>query len=330
MAEHSTIPPLLTHEKKPNFCNLPSEIRNLIYEYCLVSPRPIIAWLGKRESYCWETKSWMDKIPNRGNGVKWPGHVRDKVMISSIKHITLPLLRTKKQIYHECAKVLYEKNTFCFRGEHNWEPILSWLKRIGTANQGYLTSLQIATRRPQIFACMSTGELVPVKSEWTQEELSSQDPCDRDCLSDDTRGLVNNINPVLEDIFIYLAKRTGHEKLSIIMQLAYGEAPCLGVWIHPETAVGYWVGLELQNLVEKYQYKYCWDYESNHLVDASWKGYASCKEVLLCIPTIETLGWSITIEGPGNVVNMDGQPDRSGMEVDFILKRPVPRSPTNL
>jgi hypothetical protein len=67
---------------------------------------------------------------------------------ASLSTLNINLLFSSKAVSHEAAMVLYNKNKFAFEGDHNWDPVVRWLKTIGTDNRNSLAILEVCAKRP--------------------------------------------------------------------------------------------------------------------------------------------------------------------------------------
>ncbi|PQE04607.1 hypothetical protein CJF30_00004379 [Rutstroemia sp. NJR-2017a BBW] len=61
---------------------------------------------------------------------------------ASLSTININLLFSSKTVSQEAAMVFYNKNTFAFEGDHNWDPIVLWLKTIGIDNRNSLAVVE--------------------------------------------------------------------------------------------------------------------------------------------------------------------------------------------
>lgn len=96
--------------------DLPRELRNLIYEYALVSP------------------SLMHLADFQYRGNKKHGYRLMPISAAtsrSLKGVSPALLRTNVQIGREATETFYGKNKFVFRSEREWYPAVKWLQFIG-------------------------------------------------------------------------------------------------------------------------------------------------------------------------------------------------------
>ncbi|KAF4636076.1 hypothetical protein G7Y89_g2021 [Cudoniella acicularis] len=206
------------------FLSLPREIRDKIYDLALVSASPIIIWKGS-----WKCEfHYLPKL----KGEVWPGLKRfssaihwrsiDQEAISaSLRLRDVNLILCNKTVSYEAALVLYAKNTFSFLGEHNWDPIASWLETIGAANPNSLVSMEINAYRPDPVWQRSSGERLGDPGGFTREEIYPRHPYLhlRTCEKPLRHGQVDNINPAVETIFILLGQKTSAQKVTIVMQL---------------------------------------------------------------------------------------------------------------
>jgi hypothetical protein len=125
----------------------------------------------------------------------------------------------KKTICEEASTAFYNKNMFCFEGDHNWDPIVSWLKMIGSANLNSLRSLQVNGKRPDQVWQNSKGKRLRHPCVATSEEIYPRHPYLLTPGNVFRCGEVDNINPAIEDVFILLGQRSSEQKIILCMQL---------------------------------------------------------------------------------------------------------------
>lgn len=142
------------------FTSLAREIRDRIYTWALSSPSPIIVWKCE----------WVTDIHNPDHGYtiftdtiehpgfSWKRGVDPSATKTSLGTLSTNLLLCNKQIGKEAAEVFYKNNVFAFLGEHNWDPIASWLKQIGVRNRSSLSRIEINAYKPEEVWQTPTGE----------------------------------------------------------------------------------------------------------------------------------------------------------------------------
>lgn len=91
------------------FCDLPSEIRNVIFEFCLVSPAPIEPLQHQSES-----------------------------------RLAVGLLGTNKAIWREAHTVFYTQNRFDFRC-YEYDQIRRFIQQIGMHNASHIRHICIVS-----------------------------------------------------------------------------------------------------------------------------------------------------------------------------------------
>ncbi|CAL8574976.1 hypothetical protein XPA_000922 [Xanthoria parietina] len=102
------------------FLQLPTDVRCIIYSFCLISPFPIIVWRGRR------SHTRKDILPS----LDWlTGTVKRRV--SSTQNLALGLLRCSTTVATESAQIFYSNNSFRFQRAHQSD-VIAWLI-IGTA-----------------------------------------------------------------------------------------------------------------------------------------------------------------------------------------------------
>lgn len=208
--------------------------------------------------------------------------------------------------------MFYNKNTFSFLGDHNWDPVVSWLETIGTQNRGSLSNLVIYAYPPDQVWQRVNGERIehPIKHE-TQEVVYPRNLHLCAHIGDFKRGLVDNINPSLETMFQLLGNRAPSvQKVTLTFKLQYGEYPgqgalCDDEYEDPDLR---WYGMDLPNLVEKFRILYtCGTGGLESSVEVLWKGESNlslwynqdgiCGRVVIPghLQNIEDHGWQIEI-----------------------------------
>ncbi|KAF2459171.1 hypothetical protein BDY21DRAFT_340035 [Lineolata rhizophorae] len=124
---------------KRYFLALSAELRNAIYEFALVSPHPIDLWACLPNRHCRTNK----EVQLRSNGEEtlWQ---RDRVARKdTAARISVPLLRTCKQIYAEAVSILYGQNKFRFTHHGGWVVAQLWLHNIGQRHRDWITDISI-------------------------------------------------------------------------------------------------------------------------------------------------------------------------------------------
>ncbi|KFZ17306.1 hypothetical protein V501_01798 [Pseudogymnoascus sp. VKM F-4519 (FW-2642)] len=91
-----------------NFLELPSELRNQIYELCLLHKEPLALWTGFNQRH----------------------------------ELSTSLLRTNKTLHHEASSILYAYNRFDFTIATP-ERIALFLQTIGRVNAGYIQHVSV-------------------------------------------------------------------------------------------------------------------------------------------------------------------------------------------
>jgi hypothetical protein len=187
----------------------------------------------------------------------------------------------------------YNKNTFAFEGDHNWDPIVCWLKTIGIDNRNSLAILDICGKRPDQVWQNRFGERFRDPSGFNKEEIYPRHPYFGTPTDGFTHGYVDNINPVLEEVFVLLGQRISERKTTIIMQTG-GDYPGGGLVkvdpYDPCPEFG-WYSMELPNLMEKFLELHC-NHSNTRSVEVVWKGLTY--KQLLGTEFMENLGWDIS------------------------------------
>jgi len=120
------------------FLDLPLEIRNQIYDYALLSPRPITVSSVVNQGY---QKQISDTHPTI---------VTQKYIIEGkdaiLEKIARNLLFCHPIIAAEAAICFYRGNTFHFEGDEVWNPLYSFLQGIGDYNRRFLRRISIEVK----------------------------------------------------------------------------------------------------------------------------------------------------------------------------------------
>lgn len=214
------------------FENLPRELRDRIYILCLISSSPIIVWSGfkagvspgdkKATAYqgqevgprTYVSYKAVDLDPNHDpvyDGKIQMLYIRDyAAKAMSLKNLAPGILQCNCAIASESAMVLYANNTFSFIGNHNWDPIISWLTDIGPKHRSHLASLQARAKSPMQVEQDSNGTRTYPSRGFTgrgYEPLYPRNPHLALQASIPLLGAVENINPAIEDLFVLLANQ---------------------------------------------------------------------------------------------------------------------------
>lgn len=249
------------------FLSLPREVRDLTYTFALTSLEPIIVWSGEIKTTIIEPESveysdGIDIFTRPSSEIIVDRINRDmdfSAMAFSKRNLALGLLQCHPVLASETAAIFYRVNTFTFLGYHSWRPINLWLESIGSQNQKYLTNLEISMPQPMHVKQESDGMRVETAVSWSLTRfedvaqrhnrlvLSTEQPLE---------GIVENINPAVEDLFEILG--SNGPKLKISFLLTSGVCPGSEPSKHEEdqTPGGYWFGMDLPNLTELFRWVY--------------------------------------------------------------------------
>lgn len=258
------------------FMSLPREIRDAIYHLALSSSAPITVWKGERvqePQFDTASASYEDFI----NGTYiWRRFVDHQAMTTWRSAVATNLLFCTRTVSREAAAVIYKQNIFCFRGEHNWDPVLSWLQAIGKENRNHLSTLDINAYKPDQVWQRFNGERVPHPNLSTREIVYPRSSYLGIRRRPFRYGLVDNINPAVETIFQLLGQRTSTQQLKITFNLSW-QYPGQGSIIEEEDQCpeDSWHSMDLPNLIEKLRTVYACKpglSKSEPLCDVSWKG----------------------------------------------------------
>ncbi|KAF2853569.1 hypothetical protein T440DRAFT_547866 [Plenodomus tracheiphilus IPT5] len=130
---------LQSRSRPASFLTLPREIRDMIYDYSLISRRDVLiidsieyglppAWAYDENKYMFQKEDFHVE------------HLRDRSFHASAVEISIALLRTCRQINKEASPIVYGKNTFMIsvtRHRHNpafrqLRTIVRWIESIGS------------------------------------------------------------------------------------------------------------------------------------------------------------------------------------------------------
>jgi hypothetical protein len=205
----------------------------------------------------------------------------------------LNLFFCNKILSQEAATVFYKDNTFSFLGDHNWDPIVAWLRDIGTVNRNSITEIEINGRRPDPVWQCSDGQRIRAPGGFTMEEIYPRHPLLQTSDKPFKCGLVDNINPAMEDVFKLLGRRLTQQKVTFIMQL---DSIYPGAGANPMAddccPDRRWYSMELANLAEKFVELHT---QKEGLVEVLWKGRKYRSEIPVERELAELIGWKMTV-----------------------------------
>ncbi|KAI9689762.1 MAG: hypothetical protein M1822_009644 [Bathelium mastoideum] len=252
---------------------LARELREKVYEHALMSNSPIVVWAGgwqadapmlpKEQDWRWRP----GKRPGEpGCPVKCWRAVDRQATKQSIQQTAFNLLQSNRMLAGEAAAVFYRKNTFSFLGDHNWEPIVAWLRAIGRLNRGYLRNIEVEVIRPdrvwqhsdgRRVRCLYTKEEVYPRNRWLKFEPPDQE------------GIVDNINPAIEEVFALLLDRELIDKapLTLTFNVVEGIVPGIDYGFDHEDPGITPIPMDLPNLAALFRIFY-----GQASMDVLWKG----------------------------------------------------------
>ncbi|KAF5869702.1 uncharacterized protein Bfra_010901 [Botrytis fragariae] len=212
---------------------------------------------------------------------------------TSLSTLTIDLLLCSKVVSHEPAIVFYNRNTLSFEGDHNWDPVVHWLKTIGTDNRNSLAMLEVCGKRPDQVWQNYCGERIHHPLKLSNEEIYLRHPDFATLIDDFKYGCVDNINPTLEEILVLLGQRVSNKKVTIIMQTGRfypggGTDPVEPDELFPEDG---WYSMELPNLIEKFLELHS-TYSNKRSVEGIWKGLSDKR--VLETEFMECLWWNVS------------------------------------
>ncbi|PQE30578.1 Ribosomal l32 protein [Rutstroemia sp. NJR-2017a WRK4] len=277
------------------FFSFPREIRDKIYHYALVSTSHITVWKGKLHyDYV--------RLYKGAQLIGW-GEPTSRLIWRTVSHeetsaslstININLLFSSKTVSQEAAMVFYNKNAFAFEGDHNWDPIVLWLKTIGIDNRNSLAAVEVCGKRPDQVWQNRFGERLPHPGRWTMEEIYPRHPYLGAPTDGFKYGCVDNINPALEEVFVLLGQRTSEKKTTIIMRTDSRYPGGGAISVEPDDPCPEygWYSMELPNLIEKFLELHC-SHSERRSVEVVWKGLTYQR--VLTTEFMENLGWNVSI-----------------------------------
>jgi hypothetical protein len=246
------------------FFSLSRKLRDTVYSYALVFHEPIIVF---SRPYPNPTKPVTPKS-------------------SFSTSLALALFRCNRILSQESTEIFYSKNTFAVIGDHDWDPIISWLECIGRA-RGHLRSLHITALQPKPCWQNADGTRAGIGVSGKVEEPYSRNPylSSSVCLT----GVVENIKPDIETIFLLLGgRRTGKLMISLLL-----ESNTIPGW-YQECAHGGGgddFSMDLPNLIERFRSTHTGNGDGG--LEVLWIGKAIRSAFLENESMIQELGWEI-------------------------------------
>ncbi|KAL8929843.1 MAG: hypothetical protein Q9208_000987 [Pyrenodesmia sp. 3 TL-2023] len=284
---------------------LPREVRFQIYESSLVSCSPIIVWSADLV------------LPGLTERFDKPLRlVRDRAAIaSSVRDLSVGLLRCHSTIAAEAADIFYRKNTFAFHGHHDYLPVISWLDKIGMVNRGYLTRLEIDVRRPSKAWQLPDG--TRLKGD-LPADFAPRHPHLSICSSLYPEGEVDMVNPAFELIIHTLARSFYGAKITLYLDLGFGTIPGIELFLDQEIEL---FSMDLPNLIERWRTDYT-SVGSSRTLEILYKAEADRALFLQKRALIEEQGWEIVGEEAAERLQfLGGTESIEFPTMRFLLKR---------
>lgn len=275
------------------FMILPREVRDKIYALSLISSSAIIVHSSKL------TRTWQSDNDNTESDknlrLVMQLQLNHSATRSSVQNLALGLLRCNRATVAEASSIFYGENAFSFVGDHDWIPIISWLRAIGKQNRAYLTNLEATVRRLSTSWQYSDGsgaqiqnfrnnEFWPRSTHFSQQETVPE-------------GEVENINPAIETIFSILGQCecVSSPKLTLTLNLHFDLIPGVIIITETEDIETSYFSMDLPNLMEKWRVNYTSGRRSR-LVEVLWKAESFRKETIEKRELIKQQGWEIMKE----------------------------------
>lgn len=118
--------------------DLPSEIRQLIYNFALVKDELLDLWPASKYDVIPYPDAHYTTRDHRGDWAKF------RLAIWSMRQgLTVNILRACKTINSEATPILYGRNEFRFTMEDGWVPLHIFLIMIGKRNRAHIKSLSV-------------------------------------------------------------------------------------------------------------------------------------------------------------------------------------------
>ncbi|KAL8665157.1 MAG: hypothetical protein Q9168_007760 [Polycauliona sp. 1 TL-2023] len=191
------------------------------------------------------------------------------------------LLRCCKATAIDAAETFYHNNTFCFGGNHEYYPVITWLDRIGERNRDHLTNLEIEVSPPQKALQLPDGTRIG-KSNSRYQRLGPRHPHFASLQLPCSEREVDIINPAIETIISFFARCGLDAELKLVLDLGFERAP----GVDPELFRPY--SMDLPNLIEKWRDDY-----THGRMTILWRGETEGFWLAHNRALIEQLGWEI-------------------------------------
>jgi hypothetical protein len=296
--------------------DLPREIRDEIYCWALHAPTDIhvLPWeprsLGlERQNLTWYLE-WVSRWRKQ-----W-AYLYDP-MKSKLRPLAFNLLLCQNRtVVQEAAMVFYKQNTFYFEDFQDWNTAVFWLETIGPNNRNSLRNVKIRVPPPSHSWQKPDGIRVQHPGNISQEQLYQRHPYLQLSSLPVQDGEVENLDPIIEDIFILLKSRISKTTIPLKLDLMLISDSIPGVEIKAGSSLHndnfYHFTTDLPNLIEKFRSDHTAD-----CVEVRWFSSTDEIEFIKQRTVIEEKGWTIL------QCKKRDPPASSGYEpqVDFILKR---------
>ncbi|KAL8952483.1 MAG: hypothetical protein Q9222_001624 [Ikaeria aurantiellina] len=279
------IPPPFAAVKSSNLANsrflsLPPEVRLNIYSFCLINYKPIVVWSARYEEY-WGA--------NPSRRLQWDR----EAMAASTRGLAVGLLRCSTSVAVESAPFFYENNTFVFRGDHQYSPVIAWLDKIGE-NREHLRSLELTIRRPRKAWQMTDGSRY--REDFTSSKgLAFHHPHFARLEGLYEEGEVDIVDPAIETIISMLARSVHGQAITLSLDTGCNNIPGIELFVEEGTSL---FTMDLPNLIEKWRTSY-FSESSYASLDIIWKAAVGQYYSIENRRMIEALGWDICEEQEG-------------------------------
>lgn len=213
-------------------------------------------------------------------------------MARDLRRLSIGLLRCSTSIAADAAHIFYRGNKFCFFGEHEYYPVITWLDKIGMENRECLRNLQISVDQPPRAWQLPDGSCLRPQYYSTINGYANRHPQLPAPALPCKEGEVDIINPAIETIISLLAGYSSARKVTLYLQLTCCDMPGVTL-IEQEDMTQF--SMDLPNLVEKWRTAYfsnkvCGSLEVIWIAESSSEAYIQKRDL------IEDVGWEILQE----------------------------------
>jgi hypothetical protein len=175
--------------------------------------------------------------------------------------------------------------------DHNWNPIVDWLNAIGPENRNFLANLEIETFRPDRVWQQANGERV--RCDFTNEAIVYPRNPYLELPPDIKEGIVDNINPAIEQIFILLGNRETWHTTTLSLLVPTEMFPGVELTGGGSDGDAMIFTMDLPNLIQLYCQLYAESPVSRAPLEIYWKGEAFRPVYEMFEDKVEPTGWDV-------------------------------------